>query len=138
MYARMPVGGDCCPSTCHQAITSGGGLFVCGDPKQKYDCKDPEAPRCPPELLKIAGNGVCDSRANIPKCDYDKGDCCEQSCKARQADKSKCGPSYSCLDRFYKTNKTDTCQVGFPHLIGNKQCDGIGNYNTKKCGWDGG
>ena len=130
-------GGDCCASTCYQAITSGGGLFACGDPKQKYDCKDPKAPKCPAKLLKLTGNGNCDEEANSPLCAYDQGDCCEESCKARQGNRSTCGPYYSCQDQFYKANETFACEVAFPHMIGNKLCDSIGKYNTKICAWDG-
>ena len=110
---------------------------MCGDPKQKYDCKDSNAPKCPAELLKLTGNGICDEDANSPLCDYDQGDCCEESCKDRQVNKTTCGPYYSCQDRFYQSNDTSTCEVAFPHMIGNKLCDSIGNYNTKRCGWDG-
>ncbi len=119
----------------------GSGVYLCGDPSNPYNCKDPNAPKCDSILVNKTGNGICDEDANNPTCNYDGGDCCEVSCKAHQIakgrDPANCGP-FTCKDRFYKKNQTvEVCNIGYTQMLGDGVCNARGNYNTKKCSWDG-
>ena len=78
-------GGDCCAPSCR-----GGSCGVYG-----YDCKDPETPEYGLECnIAYVGDGECDSVTNTHECQYDGGDCCEQTCVDNVY---KCGVnSYNC------------------------------------------
>ncbi|CAN0355990.1 unnamed protein product, partial [Ectocarpus fasciculatus] len=80
------------------------------------------------------GDGYCDHDTmfgsyNSPGCNYDGGDCCEESCVPGDL---ACGSNgYECVDPEY------ACTVPYPSYLGDGWCDG-GEYNSGKCGYDGG
>ena len=51
---------------------------------------------CPPALLAHKGDGMCDPELNVPHCDFDGGDCCEDQCQPGGL--YECGSSgYDCF-----------------------------------------
>lgn len=82
------------------------------------------------------GDGYCNwehfgeySDANTVACNYDGGDCCEETCVG-----SQCGLNgFVCLDPQYTT-----CTSASPEVIGDGKCDWEGDTNTAECYWDGG
>jgi hypothetical protein len=74
------------------------------------------------------------------ECGWDGGDCCQESCQngityscgARDA---ASGGGFQCRDPEVAY---PDCNVNSPRKLGDGKCDTNSNYNTAKCGWDGG
>ena len=111
-------GGDCCHGTCNA-----NSAFRCtttvGSDLEEYGpfgfyCKDPSqgsaviSNYCDIEEKYRIGDGQCNPMLNIPECNYDGGDCCEESCSDTYSF-YPCGSgiqSYVCLDPEFM--KVDT------------------------------
>jgi hypothetical protein len=110
-------GGDCCKETCNR-----GSAFGCtvkeGDELQGYGpfgfyCIDPSQGEAAinPTLCDLdekyrIGDGKCDLMYNKQECNYDGGDCCENTCDKVFAF-YPCGSSgaqYDCIDPRFKTD----------------------------------
>jgi hypothetical protein len=121
-------GGDCCPESCVS------GEIECGS--NGYDCRDPEyGGSCPVADPSWIGDGWCDAgQYNTKGCDYDGGDCCEESCVSSFFE---CGVNgYFCKDPLYGGG---WCNVSQPERLGDGKCDWEEDgYNTAICGYDGG
>eukprot|EP01041_Mallomonas_annulata_P006613 gene6613-13390_t len=173
-------GGDCCEQSC-------GGYSSCGTSSYPYLCLDPNyfisysptkspviespvtVPTKSPTLCNVTnpswvGDHYCDGATpgdyNTAACNYDGGDCCEQTCGGY----SSCGTSsypYLCLDPNYIISYSPTkapvpkpspspttvpsksptlCNVPNSLWVGDHICDGAtpGDYNTAACNYDGG
>ena len=89
-------GGDCCERTCvDDAYTCATLEYYCLDPEaREYDTFN-----CDVETTSRVGDGYCDHLAdgyNTHICNWDGGDCCEDSCVDGS---SECGViGYFCLD----------------------------------------
>lgn len=80
------------------------------------------------------GDGFCDDDNNNCGCDWDQGDCCEDSGKSKQFNYcSDC----SCLDPDILSSIDDCSSgCGSENYFGDGFCD---DYNNNcGCGWDGG
>eukprot|EP01041_Mallomonas_annulata_P003163 gene3163-6243_t len=152
-------GGDCCEQTC-------GGYPACGA-ELPFDCLDPTyavTPTAQPVSVpanngcnvatpSLIGDHYCNAVGgyNSAECNWDGGDCCEQSCGGYPT----CGTElpFDCLDPTYAAtpNTTPTsapatggggsngCNVEIPSYLGDHYCDNASNgYNTAACNWDGG
>ena len=178
-------GGDCCEETCEESASYECGVagYFCIDPE--YRNNSTSAPVVAPTPSPFSfptpapasnsnssstcsvsnsgwiGDGYCDSVSggyNTAGCDYDGGDCCEETC---QDSDFNCGVvGYHCIDPVY-SNMTSSptyaptptpapsvavslppvsasCNVPSPSYIGDGYCDSYGDYNTAACGYDGG
>lgn len=74
---------------------------------------------------------------NTEVCDWDGGDCCENTCSSTTWD---CGSTnFDCLDP--DPSNTESCSVSQASYLGDGYCDAIWSgegYNTLGCDWDGG
>jgi peptidyl-Lys metalloendopeptidase len=94
-----------------------------------------------PDELRV-GDGKCDMDGdyNTADCNWDGGDCCDESCVMGTF---YCVTENDCKDPRYsvpKPTKQPTalaCGVDHPFRLGNGRCDG-GDYNTPECNYDGG
>ena len=116
-------------------------------PKPKPTTKKPDTPKdaCGNAITKTCGNenlkgdGYCDDPNNNPGCDWDGGDCCGKSGKAKQL--SYC-LACKCLDCNGESG--DDCVKKFADKVncGDAAYKGDGNcddsHNNAFCGWDGG
>lgn len=89
---------------------------------------------CLVEFPEYIGDGYCDTQDgyNVLSCNYDGGDCCEETCLSTI---HECGieKPYSCQ------NPEFACVVKFPEWVGDSWCDwDIEGYNTALCSYDGG
>ena len=125
-------GGDCCSSTCN------ADGYVCGE-NSSFHCVDPEAVENSMEYsecqgdLDTSGDRRCDVDNNNQECGFDGGDCCEAS-------NPLCGtPGQSncdCLDPSGGVHAlVSECGATLGQL-GDGACDP--EYNSKRCGFDGG
>mmetsp|Transcript_15025 Transcript_15025/g.29711 ORF Transcript_15025/g.29711 Transcript_15025/m.29711 type:complete len:1992 (-) Transcript_15025:64-6039(-) len=100
--------GDCCKETCDLESN-----YACSENAQGYGpfgyyCLDPDHSKIDPEVCNVVdrtriGDGRCDPENNIPECDYDAGDCCEETCDPRYA-YFECGDEnfpYDCKNPDY-------------------------------------
>mmetsp|Transcript_2796 Transcript_2796/g.5539 ORF Transcript_2796/g.5539 Transcript_2796/m.5539 type:complete len:362 (-) Transcript_2796:64-1149(-) len=101
--------GDCCKDTCNKDSAYGcdtkeGGEygpfgFFCIDTRSKYFGIDEAA--CQVENREWIGDGGCDADGgyNTPECNFDGGDCCEDTCDPEFSFYT-CGANqpYSCVD----------------------------------------
>jgi len=137
-------GGDCCSSTCVDGeFSCGSSTYVCRDTNAS-DYVNPD--NCSVTFVHFLGDGYCDySIYNVASCDWDGGDCCEDTC----ADGDYyCGTNNfdECLDpssSLFVTASADTeigenCIIQYPSYIGDAYCDHNAGYNTMACNWDGG
>jgi hypothetical protein len=97
-------GGDCCLVSC-KMNPDPTKAAKCG--KNGYDCKDPDY-YCPSTKPHWIGNGICNPNTlnNLATCDWDGGDCCEESCKLNPdpIKAAKCGSKgYDCKDPAYSS-----------------------------------
>ena len=113
-------GGDCCVKTCNQDSAFGCTTkessdlerygpfgFFCIDPNQGEDVIN--SLLCDVEERYRIGDGKCNPSLNMPECNYDGGDCCEETCSDTFAF-YPCGSSahsYECIDPKYKTETTN-------------------------------
>ena len=141
-------GGDCCEDTCVS------GPFTCG--VNDYNCKTAEIGSFPQDGFDYSycdvldpnfiGNGECNNFFyNTPQCNYDGGDCCEDTCIDGkfpcETNSQKCKDPESNFyvipnfpqDSFDYSN----CNVTIPKAISDGYCD-KGLYNTPQCNYDGG
>ena len=154
-------GGDCCEESC---LNNPNPNFVLKCGKFGYQCLDPNyaispttapthtpAPptsQCTAPNLNAVGNGVCNKNGkfNIAVCDWDGGDCCEESCLNNPNPKKaqRCGvKGYQCQDPAYNSpamTPTSSLECTAPNLnaVGNGVCNKNGKYNIAECDWDGG
>eukprot|EP00591_Stephanopyxis_turris_P005654 CAMPEP_0195507010 /NCGR_PEP_ID=MMETSP0794_2-20130614/543_1 /TAXON_ID=515487 /ORGANISM="Stephanopyxis turris, Strain CCMP 815" /LENGTH=842 /DNA_ID=CAMNT_0040633541 /DNA_START=258 /DNA_END=2786 /DNA_ORIENTATION=+ len=153
-------GGDCCPQTCLNEVEAGTGnvLQQCGQNLDGEDigffCLDPlilgahplNESSCPVQHPSFLGDGFCDGdEYNVPGCQWDGGDCCNETCVSNDAYQCGSGHGFDCKD-------PDTADFGTCHWesiltnvarVGNGRCDETGVHpkarlNTRACGWDGG
>jgi hypothetical protein len=112
-------GGDCCKATCNESSIFGckshlGESFeeygphgyYCLDPSQA-DSVDPD--RCNVEEKERIGDGKCNPMYNTVGCNFDGGDCCEQTCDDEFAF-FPCGSgvvSYQCIDPRFKSETSE-------------------------------
>jgi hypothetical protein len=111
-------GGDCCRGTCNTDSPFGcktkedGELgeygpfgFYCLDPSQGNDVMHPQ---CTGTDKERVGDGKCNPSYNTAACNYDGGDCCEESCDD-EFGFYQCGSgieSYVCMDPRFKVRPT--------------------------------
>eukprot|EP00591_Stephanopyxis_turris_P005180 CAMPEP_0195519674 /NCGR_PEP_ID=MMETSP0794_2-20130614/15243_1 /TAXON_ID=515487 /ORGANISM="Stephanopyxis turris, Strain CCMP 815" /LENGTH=180 /DNA_ID=CAMNT_0040648865 /DNA_START=141 /DNA_END=680 /DNA_ORIENTATION=- len=88
---------------------------------------------CSASQTSYLGDGHCDPSTayNSAACNWDGGDCCEESCF--DGDYSCGSNDYDCQDPDFKV-----CSVEGSSYLGDGYCDAVGDYNTDVCGWDGG
>jgi hypothetical protein len=107
-------GGDCCKDTCKAdspfgcKTKEGGELgeygpfgFYCLDPSQGEDVVSAECNVAEKERI---GDGKCNPQFNTASCNYDGGDCCEETCD-EEFGFYPCGSgqqSYVCMDPRFK------------------------------------
>ncbi len=131
-------GGDCCEGSCS---CQGFECYApCGS--NGYECVDPDHGGSGPGNLcsvdpVVLGDGYCDSgQANTLECDWDGGDCCEESCVSTSV--NTCGVNdYTCLNPFFTDNNVQFCAPGCPTAwtqddVCNEMCD------NAACEFDGG
>jgi len=110
-------GGDCCRKTCNPdspfgcKTKEGGDLgeygpfgFFCLDPSQGDDVIDSN--RCNGVERERIGDGKCNPMYNTAECNFDGGDCCEETCDNVFAF-YPCGSgmqSYVCMDPRFKVD----------------------------------
>ena len=84
-------GGDCCKDTCDYELYEFCGplsAFGCVDPESNYSGNNNAYPNdafnytyCSVAFPGYIGDGLCDREMyNTPECNYDGGDCCEDTC----------------------------------------------------------
>ncbi|KAL7552787.1 hypothetical protein ACHAWF_016039 [Thalassiosira exigua] len=111
-------GGDCCKASCDWNTAFGcstkegdaiGGYgpfgFYCVDPSEEATI-DPNL--CNVEEKYRVGDGRCNPALNTPGCNYDGGDCCQESCDDFYG-YFDCGSgllSYLCIDPMYTSEPT--------------------------------
>eukprot|EP00956_Cyclotella_meneghiniana_P012979 scaffold18569_cov60-Cyclotella_meneghiniana.AAC.5 len=116
--ACMWDGGDCCKSTCKTdspfgcKTKEGGELgaygpfgFYCLDPSQGADVMFAECSGSDKERI---GDGKCNSKYNTAACNFDGGDCCEQTCDT-EFGFYPCGSgiqSFVCMDPRFMNSQT--------------------------------
>ena len=138
-------GGDCCPSTC--ATSSGEDCS-----NVVYECLDESADdynttsECIVDSPSWIADAYCDSSStsmyNTAVCNWDGGDCCEDTC-LDEAQSYECGQVvYVCRDPS-SSGYMDMgdCEVDNQDWIADGYCDigeGYDGYNTEACMWDGG
>ncbi len=67
------------------------------------------------------------------RCSWDGGDCCKDTCKDDD------DMTFTCEVNSWDTCKDPSvCSVKDPEKLGDGICHDEGNYNTKKCKYDGG
>jgi hypothetical protein len=87
-------GGDCCFETCTDDETAdfecGSGGFQCKD--RNYARKVPDECLLDVPFPEWVGDGICDTWGyyNAPRCNYDGGDCCEDTCIHGPCNTFKC------------------------------------------------
>jgi len=122
---------------------------------------DELSPSCPAELMAVDGlpgccvpetayhgDGACDpdSPYNTAECDYDGGDCCQETCDldshyACSLESSGYGPfGYFCINSVLDEYiDPELCTVSDRTRIGDGRCDADDEmYNSEACNWDGG
>ena len=120
-------GGDCC------GVSGKGKQYnFCTD----CDCLDPEAntnSTCGGACgsPNFVGDGFCDDNNNNCGCDWDNGDCCGKSGKAKQFDYCT---DCECIDPELQEGCFGECSS--PNFVGDGFCDD-GNNNCG-CDWDNG
>ena len=113
-------GGDCCLSTCNEDSAFGcktkeGSVyqdygpfgFYCIDPAQGDSVIDS---RCDVDDKYQISDGKCNKALNTPECNFDGGDCCEETCSDTFGF-YPCGSgiqSFDCLDPRFKAVDTNS------------------------------
>eukprot|EP00985_Skeletonema_marinoi_P025844 scaffold19363_cov164-Skeletonema_marinoi.AAC.5 len=97
-------GGDCCKGSCKLDSTYGCGAESFGYGPFGYFCQDPEyadefidSDECTVSDKTRVGDGRCDAGIevyNTAACNWDGGDCCEQTCDERYAHFDCGDPAY--------------------------------------------
>ena len=149
-------GGDCCEATCEDS-----DAYTCGE-DSGFFCLDPEEntvtdiaatngdfdfSNCAAPIPNWIGDGFCDGQDyNNAACNWDNGDCCQETCV--DSDFFICGINsvFDCLDPAYSIGSTpaptivvpEGCNVTVPEWLGDGYCDFEGGFNTLQCNWDGG
>merc|ERR1712100_196136 len=132
-------GGDCCGSTGKNNQYNWCTDCSCRDCTYEAEgdgCVDNAIGTC--QTVNFVGDGYCDDGNNNAGCDWDGGDCCGTSDKAKQY--NYCNDC-SCLDCTAVVEGDDcveeavgSCQ--YSSYVGDGYCDD-GNNNAG-CGWDDG
>ena len=100
---------------------------------------------CLPEVAYL-GDGACDPDApyNTPECNFDNGDCCQETCNfdtnygcSNEASQGYGPFGYFCLNPdLDEYIDPEECTVPDRTRLGDGRCDP--DYNTAECNWDGG
>jgi len=116
-------GGDCCAKDGKHVETKYCRECLCKDPNHKGS-------RC---LDGHKKDGFCDDVNNVPECNYDDGDCCNNGHSGQFRYCKEC----ECKDKTHH-KKGAQCQgkCGSTKHKGDKFCDD--DNNSCGCGWDGG
>merc|ERR1712032_314273 len=116
-------GGDCCAKDGKHVETKYCRDCLCKDPNHKGS-------RC---LDGHKKDGFCDDVNNVPECNYDDGDCCNNGHSGQFRYCKEC----ECKDKTHH-KKGAQCQgkCGSTKHKGDKFCDD--DNNSCGCGWDGG
>ena len=101
-------GGDCCNNE----------YFGWNTTCTNCTCRNPENESCPDKSLM--NDNFCHDANNLPECDWDGGDCCNN----QRPDWNQFCEYCQCLECPY------------PHTIGDSYCDD--QNNILECNWDGG
>jgi len=150
-------GGDCCEASCDCASV-GNCYAVCGS-NGWNECVDPNAggsgigsgtvdlSGCNVNHLDWIGDGYCDQGVyNTPECNFDGGDCCEESCVDAPIGGHECGyVEYNCIDPEYSSGNGEIsfCAPGCAqHQILDSVCHEACNnadclYDNGSCDMDG-
>lgn len=127
-------GGDCCPSTCNGSGCS--NVFDCLDPNATDSGTASACQVSSPEWL---GDGFCDAvlepEYNSASCNWDGGDCCQETCVSAEYDCAIYDANQYCVDPNVQNGTV--CTATMQHWLGDGYCDG-GDYNTAACNWDSG
>jgi len=114
-------GGDCCHETCNEdspfsCKTKEGSVYQDYGPFGFY-CVDPaqgdfviDSISCDVDEKHRIADGKCNPSLNTPECNFDGGDCCEDSC-SDSFGFYPCGSgiqSYNCLDPRFKIADTNS------------------------------
>jgi len=129
--------GDCCANTCRSTSYScGTNAYSCLDPSQEGLTTQEPSIECLADASSWLGDGYCDDWPyNSLGCNWDDGDCCEDTC----VDNSyTCGYVGSYEVGFEDCLDPNACQVDALSWVGDGLCDYTDGYNTASCGWDGG
>jgi len=90
-------------------------------PTPDFDTSLPQNATCG-ENFKLDpnfGDGFCDERLNYRECDYDGGDCCQQTCRLNRLISKSCTPnSFQCRDP--RSNDTTLAYINPPLVF--KEC----------------
>jgi hypothetical protein len=103
---------------------------------------------CLPEVAYL-GDGACDPDApyNTLECNWDNGDCCQETCNldsnygcGNEASQGYGPFGYFCLNPDLEEYvDPDKCTVSDRTRLGDGRCDAdVEMYNTADCNWDGG
>ena len=124
--------GDCCEFTCTPSLLyqCRVGTFDCKDPVEQYRYKEV----CP--VTQSRRNGKCDiiGMNNTAQCEYDGGDCCEDTCTGELCDSPEVN-WYHCKDPSSK--QLANCHVKNVTRLGDGKCDAA-PYNSAECNFDAG
>lgn len=131
-------GGDCCKGTCKKdsafscTVKEGDELaeygpfgFYCVDPSRKEAVINSRL--CITDEKYRIGDGKCDSMFNTQECNYDGGDCCEDSC-SEIFSFFPCGSGgvkYNCIDPRYKADplNSEDVKADLPKPVDNNLVD---------------
>ncbi|KAL3809006.1 hypothetical protein ACHAXA_000286, partial [Cyclostephanos tholiformis] len=141
-------GGDCCKETCNEDSAFGCTLkesdelkeygpfgFFCIDPSQGEAAISTAL--CETDEKYRIGDGRCDVMFNTAECNYDGGDCCEDSCDDVHAF-YPCGSGvdYICLDPPIATTSSSTNATPIACKTTLKECPGgefVGQDHANNC-----
>ena len=106
-------GGDCCSNTCEPTAYLCGvyGAFYCLDPDQEGATTDAPSVECLGTTSWL-GDGYCDDwPQNTEACNWDEGDCCEETCVDVNYTCGYVGPIFmgwdDCADPSYAKDTTE-------------------------------
>ena len=135
-------GGDCCSTSCklNSDVAHNCGLFgyACEDTKYKdiEPAPDPDMLTCdvPHSYKSTLTDSYCDYKINVPRCNFDGGACCAETCEVFGCGKP--GTASDLVDCRDPAVALPSCKVDDLSRVGDGKCDPEGDYNTEECGWD--